>query len=374
MENQTNNMYNPLVKAAAGYDTADPRRSNVPSLFNFNDYLGRFHGPAYRSVLRNKAMADLSDAGKSFVAGVLARDGIAHSSLSDAAKVDMLKHNATSRMYSIDGALDSNFNPEALRVSGTGKSLDDSLGDTDMLYKHDWHGGDLTGLSAYALPTAGAPRWTDNPASKLMGAARDAAKPRWTDNPANRLMNAVREAEKAAPSFPAVQKAMAEGAGHKNPYDPNSTGGSKRPGVTPTNAPKTSWEALLETIKKYYGFAKNNIKASGGVMNWLGGNSQTLGGAPRWLVAGGGLAGLLGLGLGAKSLLSKSGSYHPVQGLPMAKLASARAMRAEDPTLLGGVSAGRPDITEGNSIGRMLEIIRTHGNQNAPYGATMPKN
>lgn len=139
-------------------------------------------------------------------------------------------------------------------------------------------------------------------------------------------------------------------------------------------APKTSWDTLLDTIKKYYGYAKNNIKASGGVMNWLGGNSQTLGGAPRWLVAGGGLAGLLGLGLGAKSLLSKSGSYHPVQGLPMAKLASARAMRAEDPTLLGGVSAGRPDITEGNSIGRMLEIIRTHGNQNAPYGATMPKN
>lgn len=137
--------------------------------------------------------------------------------------------------------------------------------------------------------------------------------------------------------------------------------------------PKSSWDTLLDTIKKYYGYAKNNIKASGGVMNWLGGNSQTLGGAPRWLVAGGGLAGLLGLGLGAKSLLSKSGSYHPVQGLPMAKLASARAMRAEDPTLLGGVSAGRPDITEGNSIGRMLEIIRTHGNQNAPYGATMPK-
>lgn len=88
------------------------------------------------------------------------------------------------------------------------------------------------------------------------------------------------------------------------------------------------WEAL-----------KNHLPKWG---DWLGASTM-VDGVPNWAIGLGGMA-AGGLGLaGLNSLLSKS--------------ASARAMQAEDPTLMGTVTPARPTITTGNGMSRLMSII-----------------
>lgn len=91
---------------------------------------------------------------------------------------------------------------------------------------------------------------------------------------------------------------------------------------------------------------------------WLGANTL-IDGVPNWALLAGG-AGVGGLGLmGLRSLLSKS--------------ASARAMQAEDPTLMGTVTPARPTITTGNGMSRLMSIISNGCECNCNYGSNMPK-
>lgn len=104
------------------------------------------------------------------------------------------------------------------------------------------------------------------------------------------------------------------------------------------------WEAILKHLP---GWGK-----------WLGANTM-VDGVPNWALGLGGLA-AGGLGLaGLNSLLSKS--------------ASARAMQAEDPTLMGTVTPARPTITTGNGMSRLMSIISNGCECNCNYGSNMPK-
>lgn len=64
------------------------------------------------------------------------------------------------------------------------------------------------------------------------------------------------------------------------------------------------WDKLVEFLKKYKDQIGGNIDRAGGIGNYMLGNSQSLGGLPRWLIAALGAGGLGALGYGAHSLLA----------------------------------------------------------------------
>lgn len=64
------------------------------------------------------------------------------------------------------------------------------------------------------------------------------------------------------------------------------------------------WDKLVAFLKQYKDQIAGNINRAGGLGNYMLGNSQSLGGLPRWLIAALGAGGLGALGYGAHSLLA----------------------------------------------------------------------
>lgn len=64
------------------------------------------------------------------------------------------------------------------------------------------------------------------------------------------------------------------------------------------------WDKLVAFLKQYKDQIAGNINRAGGLGNYMLGNSQSLGGLPRWLIAALGAGGLSALGYGAHSLLA----------------------------------------------------------------------